>query len=273
MSGGQEEELRRLREELRAYGRSLDGPEGAAGGGTMAERVLARILAEQMPVPARRPSPVPAEGGAALGADAPALSAGIAVRTADGAGADPSGAGGGDRLVRLPRGGGTARPVGGALAGRPGAGLRRSGAAGGGVTAGRLHPVVPEMLGPPNAVSVGALPHGRSLVSLCWRDDDGRTIRLDQFPGRLDLSFTKTVREQPQWLDVGGQALWFPRPHVLTFWMIDAEGRRFTREERTAGPTLLWSPTGTVTLRLEGVRSRERALEIATGAVHSPSGV
>ena len=48
MSGRQEEELRRLREELRAYGRSLDG---TAGGETMAERVVARILAEQLPVP------------------------------------------------------------------------------------------------------------------------------------------------------------------------------------------------------------------------------
>ncbi|MFJ9045396.1 hypothetical protein [Streptomyces sp. NPDC102347] len=272
MSGGQEEELRRLREELRAYGRSLDGPEGAAGGGTMAERVLARILAEQMPVPAavrrsrlravrrwartRRRSLLASLCGllTVLALTPPVRAAvtdwfgfhGVEVRHDPSAVPSPGG--------RVP---GCAAPVPLEEA------SRRAG----------FTPVVPEMLGPPNAVSVGALPHGRSLVSLCWRDDDGRTIRLDQFPGRLDLSFTKTVREQPQWLDVGGQALWFPRPHVLTFWMIDAEGRRFTREERTAGPTLLWSPTGTVTLRLEGVRSRERALEIATGAVHSPSGV
>lgn len=45
--------------------------------------------------------------------------------------------------------------------------------------------------------------------------------------------------------------------------MLDAEGHRFTREERTAGPTLLWSPAGRVTLRLEGVQSRVRAREIA----------
>ena len=31
MSGQREEELRRLREELRAYGRSLDAPDGTAG--------------------------------------------------------------------------------------------------------------------------------------------------------------------------------------------------------------------------------------------------
>lgn len=61
-------------------------------------------------------------------------------------------------------------------------------------------------------------------------------------------------------------ALWFPRPHLLSFWLVDADGNRFTRKERTAGPTLLWSHRvgdGEVTLRLEGLASRSRALEVA----------
>ncbi|CAL9453761.1 hypothetical protein ABT368_02505 [Streptomyces althioticus] len=272
MSGPPEEELRRLREELRAYGRSLDAPDGAAGAETMAERVVARILAERAPVPepaprsrlravrhwarARRRTLLAALCGllTVLVLTPPVRATvsdwfgfhGVQVRQDPSVVPSPGG--------RVPD---CAAPV------RLEEASRRAG----------FTPVVPEALGPPDAVSVGALPHGRSLVSLCWRGDDGRTVRLDQFPGRLDFSFTKTVREQPQWLDVGGQALWFPRPHVLTFWMTDAEGRRLTREERTAGPTLLWSPAGEITLRLEGVGSRARAHEIAASVDPSPSGV
>ncbi|MGA5274565.1 hypothetical protein ACPCKL_12325 [Streptomyces cellulosae] len=264
MSGRQEDELRRLREELRAYGRSLDG---SPGGETMAERVLARILAEKLPAPepavprsrvrairrwtrTRRRSLLAALCGllTVLLLTPPVRATvsdwfgfhGVQVRH------DPSAAPSPD--ARVP---GCAAPVGLEEA------ARRAG----------FTPVVPEALGPPDTVSVTALPHGRTLISLCWRDTAGGTIRLDQFPGRLDFTFTKTVREQPEWLNVGGQGLWFPRPHVLTFWMLDAEGHRFTREERTAGPTLLWSPAGGVTLRLEGVQSRVRAREIATSVI------
>ncbi len=67
MSGQREEELRRLREELRAYGRSLDAPDGTAGAETMAERVLARILAERAPVPEAAPVPGPACGRSGAG--------------------------------------------------------------------------------------------------------------------------------------------------------------------------------------------------------------
>ncbi|CAM5580311.1 hypothetical protein SHIRM173S_11739 [Streptomyces hirsutus] len=134
-------------------------------------------------------------------------------------------------------------------------------------------PLVPEALGAPDAVTVSGLPRGRFLVSLCWRER-GRTIRLDQFPARLDVTFTKRVREHFEWLSLGGEgadgggvtdpALWFPRPHLLGFWLVDADGHRFTRKERTAGPTLLWMDGGRVgagdasevTLRLEGRRPR-----------------
>jgi len=137
-----------------------------------------------------------------------------------------------------------------------------------------FEPLVPKALGTPGAVTVAAEPQGRFLMSLCWREG-GRTIRLDEFPQRLDPSFAKTLREPPEWIALGGpagadgvqdDALWFPRPHLLSFWLIGDDGGRFTRTERTAGPTLLWIHRGggaSVTLRLEGVASKERALKIA----------
>jgi hypothetical protein len=137
-------------------------------------------------------------------------------------------------------------------------------------------PRVPKALGTPDAVTVTRQPHDRYVVGLCWREQ-GRTVRLDEFPARLDIGFVKGVREQPDWVPLSGgdgagdglsdSALWFPRPHLLTFWLIDGDGGHFTRSERTAGPTLLWMHKGTdgtdLTLRLEGVASRKRALEIA----------
>jgi hypothetical protein len=267
-------EAARLREELRAFGRSLDGPDGAAGSESMVERVLGQILAEELPVPVAEPAGAGARLRAArrwtrarwrslvgvlcglltvLALTPPVRAAvtdwfgfgGVEVRY------DPS-------AVPSP---GTEVP-----------GCGRSVSLGEAERRAGFRPLVPKALGAPDGVTVSGLPRGRFLVSLCWREQ-GRTIRLDEFPARLDVTFVKSVREQPEWLSLGGeggipdQALWFPRPHVLSFWMVDADGHRFTREERTAGPTLLWPHGGGsgegVTLRLEGVASKARALEIA----------
>ncbi|MGW4019826.1 hypothetical protein [Streptomyces sp. NPDC005009] len=267
----------RLREELRALGRSLDGADSAAGSESMVERVLGQILTEELPVPAAGPTGPGARLRAArrwtrarwrslvaalcglltvLTLTPPVRAAvidwfgfgGVEVRY------DPS---------AVPSPGAEVPSCGRSLS--LGEAERRAGFA----------PLVPKALGAPDAVTVSGLPRGRSLVSLCWREQ-GRTIRLDEFPARLDVTFVKSVREQPEWLSLGGegdeggipdQALWFPRPHVLSFWLVDADGHRFTREERTAGPTLLWPHGGGagegVTLRLEGVASKARALEIA----------
>lgn len=54
-TGGGRAETARLREELRALGRSMDGPGGAGGPESMVERVLERILAEDVPVPVAGP--------------------------------------------------------------------------------------------------------------------------------------------------------------------------------------------------------------------------
>ncbi|MFD8044029.1 hypothetical protein ACFV5E_11395 [Streptomyces chartreusis] len=269
----------RLPEELRALGRSLDPPGAADGAETMVERVLGQLLAEEVPVPVAEPT------GAAVRLRAvrrwtrmrwrsltatlcglltvlvltpPVRAAvldwfdfaGVGVRYDPSATPSPG--------AEVP---GCDDPVSLAEA------ERRAGFA----------PVVPKELGAPDAVAVTGEPRGRFLVSLCWRED-GRTIRLDERRASLDIGFAKTVREPPEWISLGSdasdgtngtaadQALWFARPHLLTFWLVDPSGERFTREERTAGPTLLWSHGAegeSVALRLEGVGSKARALAVA----------
>ncbi|MEU6255967.1 hypothetical protein [Streptomyces sp. NPDC047043] len=273
----------RLPDELRALGRSLDAPgtEGAEGAGdpigseTMVERVLGQILAEHLPAPVAEPpgarerlravrrwtrmrwrSLTAALCGllTVLVLTPPVRAAvfdwfdfgGVEVRY------DPS---------ALPSPGTEVPGCGRSVS--LGQAERRAG----------FEPLVPKALGVPDTVAVTGEPHGRFLVSLCWREG-GHTVRLDEFPERLDPAFAKTVREPPEWIALGGEpsadgvqdyALWFPRPHLLSFWLVDADGNRFTRKERTAGPTLLWTHrTGEedVTLRLEGA-SKARSVEIA----------
>ncbi|MFE3850588.1 hypothetical protein ACFXPN_05515 [Streptomyces griseorubiginosus] len=278
VGGSARERGSRLPEELRALGRSLDAPGAGDGAGaeSMVERVLEQILAERLAVPVAQP-PGPGErlravrrwtrtrwraltatlcGLLAVLALTPPVRAavldwfdfgGVEVRYDPSAVPSPG--------AEVP---GCGRSVSFAQA------ERRAGFA----------PLVPKALGTPGAVTVTAEPQGRFLMSLCWREG-GHTIRLDEFPQRLDPSFAKTLREPPEWIALGGplgadgvqdHALWFPRPHLLGFWLVDDDGDRFTRTERTAGPTLLWIHHGggaSVTLRLEGVASKERAVKIA----------
>ncbi|MFD0439758.1 hypothetical protein [Streptomyces chartreusis] len=268
-----------LPEELRALGRSLDPPGASDGAETMVERVLGQLLAEQVPVPVAEPTGAAERLRAVrrwtrmrwrsltatlcglltvLVLTPPVRAAvldwfdfaGVGVRYDPSATPSPG--------AEVP---GCDRPVSLAEA------ERRAGFA----------PLVPKELGAPDAVAVTGEPGGRFLVSLCWRED-GRTIRLDERRASLDIGFAKTVREPPEWISLGSdasngtngtaadQALWFARPHLLTFWLVDPSGERFTREERTAGPTLLWSHATegeSVALRLEGVGSKERALAVA----------
>ncbi|MER6348790.1 hypothetical protein ACWC10_28070 [Streptomyces sp. NPDC001595] len=265
----------RLPEELRALGRSMDAPKGA-GPESMVERVLGQILAERLPVPEPEPRGVAERlravrrwtrprwrsltatlcGLLTLLALTPPVRAavvdwfafgGVEVRY------DPSATPSAGAEVP-----GCERPVSLAQA------RRRAG----------FEPLIPPALGAPDAVTVTAGPRGRALVTLCWRERD-RIVRLDEHLARLDVGFVKTVPEQPQWVPLDGTAgpgevadpaLWFPRPHLLSLWLVDADGDRFTRERRPAGPTLLWMRgTGpdTVTLRLEGVAAKDRAVGIA----------
>ncbi|WP_329289902.1 hypothetical protein [Streptomyces sp. NBC_01455] len=265
----------RLAAELRALGRSLDGP-GGAGDESMAERVLERILAERIPVPvAVRPGPgervravrrwVRLRGRVLAAGLCGLLTVLVLTPPVRAAVVDWFGFGGVE--VRYDP---SAVPSPGAEV--PGCGpsltLAEAGRRAG------FAPLVPGALGVPDAVTVTREPKVRFLTTLCWREH-GHTIRLDEYPAGLDIGFAKTVREPPEWVSLGGDgsgsgdagfgdpALWFPRPHLISFWLIDTSGDRFTRSERTAGPTLLWMHGGEVTLRLEGVASKARAMEIA----------
>ncbi|MEU8795790.1 hypothetical protein [Streptomyces sp. NPDC048643] len=274
----------RLREELLALGRALDGSgtDGADPGESMVERVLSELLAmEAAPAPARRHEETPSAMAGRPGPGARLrsvrrwgrerrrlLTAGLCgVLTV---------------LVLTP-------PVRAAVvdwfdfggvevrydpSATPSAGARVPGCPGPSLTSAQaarragFTPPVPGALGTPDTITVTPEPKGRLLMNLCWRED-GRTIRIDAFPARLDIGFTKTVREPPEWLSLGdgetlgSPALWFARPHRLSFRLLDADGESFNRAERTAGPTLLWTHQGEMTLRLEGVSSKARALEIA----------
>jgi hypothetical protein len=279
--GGHEE----LAEELRGLGRGLRIPD--VDGATMAERVLAQLLAESAATPAT-PEVVALSGPWApavtrrrravrwLRRRWRALSVGLSgvlvvlvltppVRAAV---ADWFGFGGVE--VRHDP---TARPSKAAAVPwcEDPVGLAEAGRRAG------FTPRVPGALGTPQAVSVAVRPEGRSVVSLCWRED-GRTVRLDEFPARLDIGFAKQARLMPQWLMLGDDGtgtgtpestgLWFSEPHRLRFMMIDAHGDDWVQAERTAGPTLLWTTADAVTtLRLEGVASVRRAEEIAESAL------
>ncbi|MEH0427919.1 hypothetical protein QBB34_16600 [Streptomyces stelliscabiei] len=258
----------RLPEELRALGRALDRP-GADGDETMVERVLGQILAERVPTPVAEPPGAGARLRAArrwLGLRRRALTAalcglltvlvltppvraavadffdfgGVEVRYDPSASPSP-GAG-------VP---GCPDPVPLAEAGR------RAGFA----------PLVPGALGTPDAVSVTRAPKGRFVITLCW-EERGHTVRLDEYAARLAPRYGKTVagEQAVEWVRLGAgafDALWFPEPHLLRFWMTSKDGSRFTRSERTAGPTLLWVHGEEFTLRLEGVASKDRARKIA----------
>ncbi|MFD3533133.1 hypothetical protein [Streptomyces sp. NPDC058664] len=259
----------RLPDELRELGRRLRVPD--VDGETMAERVLARLLAEQVPTPVAVPAFVPAGSRWARGRRWArerwrALLAGLTgvlivlvltppVRAAV---ADWFGFGG--VTVRYdPDGRGA--PAGGAVPGCPEpVSLAEAGRRAG------FEPLIPGALGAPDAVAVtGSAERGRAVISLCWRDGE-RTVRLDEFPARLDIGFAKQVRTQPEWVDLpdGAQGYWFAAPHLLTFPMTDGTGTAWTHEVRTAGPTLLWTRSGgALTFRMEGIPDREEARRTA----------
>ncbi|MFI7384554.1 hypothetical protein [Streptomyces sp. NPDC049813] len=261
-----------LPEELRSLGRLLEGPDGA--GETMAERVLAQILAERVPTPVAEPRGLRRLlhrarrwlrlrwrsltaalcGAATIVVVTPPVRAAVT---------DWFGLGGVE--VRYEP---SAVPPPGARV--PGCGTPLSweqavGRAG-------FEPLVPAELGTPDALTVTRESSDRELLTLCWRDA-GRTVRLDEYPARLDIGFVKTVPVQPQWVTVAGETgLWFSHEHRLSFWMFDQRGDRWIRSERAAAPTLLWTQRAhgsDLTLRLEGVTSAEEALKIA-GSAHDP---
>ncbi|WP_395729373.1 hypothetical protein [Nakamurella sp.] len=125
--------------------------------------------------------------------------------------------------------------------------------------------IVPADLGPPARVLLGP---GRTVVSMVWPAGDpaapGPPVRLDQLAGRPDYAVVKKYADDIDFTQVGGaDAFWLRMPHPLVY--TDPTGAEQTQRSRIAGPTLIWTD-GPVTLRLEGVPGRDRAMQIARSA-------
>ncbi|MEU6883428.1 hypothetical protein [Streptomyces sp. NPDC046712] len=260
-----------LSDELRDLGRHLRVPD--VDGETMAERVLAQLLTEQVPTPVPRRRFAWARRAwlpfawlrgrwkALIAALSGVLVVLVLTPPVRATVADWFGFGGVE--VRYDPG---AHPApGAAVPGCPDPVPLEEAARRAGFT-----PLTPSALRTPDAVSVtGSAERGRAVVSLCWRGDGGRTVRLDEFPARLDMGFGKQVQTHPEWVDMpdGDQGYWFAEPHLLRFPMTDASGEEWTHSIRTAGPTLLWTRNaGALTLRLEGEPSLTEARRIAGSA-------
>ncbi|WP_369376876.1 hypothetical protein [Streptomyces sp. cg36] len=256
-----------LPQELRALGRRIRVPD--VDGDSMAERVLAQLLAEHVPTPVA-PPPGPAARlrrwvrrrwralAAAVSGVLVVLALTPPVRAAV---ADWFGFGGVAARVGPSAPAGTRSP-GGAPApecGTEGTGplsVREAAARAG------FDPLLPSELGRPSAASVST--DGR-VLTLCWHPEGARTVRIDEFRATLSPMFYKTTPVPWDQADVpgGSTGLWFGVPHELRMLLEAPDGRAYTSVVRTAGPTLVWQAHGEYTLRLEGVASKARAEEIA----------
>ena len=117
---------------------------------------------------------------------------------------------------------------------------------------------VPADLGPPDRVLISA---DDRVVGMLWTPDGERPeVRLDQFAGGTDPVFAKRY-DDVEFLTVdGADALWLARPHPLEY--LGPTGVRQSEAARTSGPSLVWQ-RGPVTLRLEGLPDRDRAVAVA----------
>ncbi|MQA27079.1 MAG: hypothetical protein GEU94_16810 [Micromonosporaceae bacterium] len=125
-----------------------------------------------------------------------------------------------------------------------------------------FEPLLPKELGPPDGVEVSA---DRRVLSMTWSGGPDGVLRLDQFDGRIDPRFYKSLHGSAEYGDVRtelgtGQGLWFPRPHEVV--VAGPGGEPRTSEARLAGHTLIWQ-SHDITLRLEGDMNRQRAVTIA----------
>lgn len=124
-----------------------------------------------------------------------------------------------------------------------------------------LFPVrVPAALGEPESI-VLADPDAAGaprVVTLLYR---GGAVRVDEFDGRAEVNFLKTVRGA-QYVDLGPGTMgaWLPEPHEVTY--VGRDGVTRTETARLATPTLIWID-GTVTYRLEGLTTLGEARQAA----------
>jgi hypothetical protein len=97
------------------------------------------------------------------------------------------------------------------------------------------------------------------VVSLIYR---GGAVRLDEFDGRLNLTFLKSQGPPAvEWAPVGQwDGLWLATPHTIEY--VDRSGAVHHETARSAGPTLVWTDNQ-VTYRLEGLSTIDSAIAIA----------
>jgi hypothetical protein len=116
---------------------------------------------------------------------------------------------------------------------------------------------VPERLGEPGRVVVSDA--GR-VVTLHY-GSAADPIRLDEFDGRYESVFFKTVGFTAEQVAVAGNdGLWLAEPHSVKY--VDRDGLVRTETARLAGSTLIWQSDG-VSYRLEGDLTRDAAVAIA----------
>ena len=116
---------------------------------------------------------------------------------------------------------------------------------------------VPTRLGDPDRLIVA---DDARVVSLLY-NRSGRPIRLDEFDGRLEPIFVKTIDAMavPTPLE-GDHAWWLPGPHTVRY--VDRDGVVRDETARLAASTLIWESDG-VSFRLEGNIDRAEAIRIA----------
>ena len=118
---------------------------------------------------------------------------------------------------------------------------------------------VPASLGPPETILVSdPAPDGSPrVVTLLFR---GGTVRIDEYDGEFDLTFTKMVDGLTYVPVKGTTAIWLADPHQLSY--MDRLGVVHQDSIRTAGPTLLWQ-YGAVAYRIEGLPTSDEAVTVA----------
>jgi RNA polymerase sigma factor (sigma-70 family) len=123
----------------------------------------------------------------------------------------------------------------------------------------RLPIGVPALLGAPETVLASDPgPDGTPrVVSLLYK---GGTVRIDEYAGELDLTFTKMVPNIAFVQVKDLPAVWIDGSHEVSY--VDLSGQVHPATIRIAGPTLLWQ-NGSVAYRIEGLASSAEAIAVA----------
>ena len=135
-----------------------------------------------------------------------------------------------------------------------------------------LNVLVPQRLGPPDAVFVGRRPEGGRVTMVYDPKEDlpadentGVGMLVTLFRGSTDTAFVQKeagpeTSVRPITVE-GSPGMWIEgAPHTVAY--VDANGRMFPDSLRLAGNVLIWQ-VGEVTLRLESRLQLEPSLDVA----------